>query len=78
MDALINWDSKTSIIELMVELQLLLEVPVIEGCINGPAGDVFRNSPRLYNQMIQDSIVASRRIEGIIYNTNNSSWTRSV
>lgn len=66
MDALVNWDPKTSIIELMVELQIMLSEPVIEGCINGPAGDICFNSPGTYNQMILDSIVASRRVEGTV------------
>jgi ubiquitin-protein ligase len=77
MDALVNWDPKTSIIELMVELQILLSEPVIEGCINVPAGDVYSKSPRLYNQMIIDSIVASRRVEGMKLG-DNFSWIRPV
>lgn len=67
MDALINWDPKTSIIDLMVELQIMLSEPVIEGCVNGPAGEIYLKSPKNYKQMVQDSIVASRRVEGMYY-----------
>ncbi|KAJ3394487.1 Ubiquitin-conjugating enzyme E2 U [Lobulomyces angularis] len=56
------WQPEFSITSLLLQLQFLLSNPILLNPINAVAADVCLNSPRLYEQLIKDSVVASRRI----------------
>jgi ubiquitin-conjugating enzyme E2 U len=61
-----QWSPNYSLSHLLLQLQLFLSHPEVENYVNAPAADIYIHSPRLYNQMIQDCIIASRKIHGII------------
>ena len=61
----IEWTNTINIFQYIVQIHTLLMNPHISEYVNAPAADIFLNSPRLYNQMIQDCVVASRRIAGM-------------
>lgn len=42
----------------------MLAHPVVRNPINIQAAEMYCNSPRLYDQIARDSVVASRRIVG--------------
>lgn len=51
-----------SVRHLLLFLQQLLNEPVLEDCVNPTASAIYSTAPRLYHQLAQDCIVASRRI----------------
>lgn len=56
------WQPNTSILMLLVQLQSMLDNPVLENAVNPVAADMYKNSPRLYEQILLDSVISSRRI----------------
>jgi len=42
----------------------LLVEPVLENAVNIFAAQAYLNSPHLYNQLVKDCVVASRKVEG--------------
>lgn len=63
LDEPADWDPETSIIGLLVSLQHLLTHPNLMDPINLSAADIYEKSPRLYDQLSRDCVVASRRVE---------------
>lgn len=61
-----QWECGYSIVSLLLQLQVLLEFPVLENSVNLAAQDLYMNSPKLYEQMARDSVIASRRIKGLL------------
>ncbi|KAJ1330167.1 hypothetical protein BSLG_009591 [Batrachochytrium salamandrivorans] len=47
---------------LTLNKKCMLSEPCLDGAINPAAADIFMTSPRLYSQLVQDSVVASRRV----------------
>ncbi|KAJ1553659.1 Ubiquitin-conjugating enzyme E2 U [Nowakowskiella sp. JEL0078] len=56
------WGQNLTINGLLIYLQFLLANPNSENPVNNHALDVFNQSPRLYNQLVRDCVIASRRI----------------
>ncbi|KAH6561518.1 hypothetical protein BASA50_011229 [Batrachochytrium salamandrivorans] len=65
-----EWKPSISLETILVQLQVnfdldkkcMLSEPCLDGAINPAAADIFMTSPRLYSQLVQDSVVASRRV----------------
>ncbi|KAI9350197.1 ubiquitin-conjugating enzyme/RWD-like protein [Obelidium mucronatum] len=57
------WDPNMSIFGMLLSLQNLLVHPNLENPVNLPAYEIFTQSPRLYEQLCRDCVVASRRID---------------
>jgi ubiquitin-protein ligase len=64
IEYLVDWVKDTSMISLLVQIQTLLAFPVIENAVNLQAVEVFEKSPRLYDRLVRDCVIASRRIKG--------------
>ncbi len=45
----------------------MLACPSLTNPINLHAAEMYAHSPRLYEQLVRDSVVASRRIAGKLY-----------
>jgi ubiquitin-protein ligase len=65
IDFLDDWVRDTSMLNLLVQIQTLLVNPVLEGAVNLQAAEVYEKSPKLYERLVRDSVIASRRLEGI-------------
>jgi len=57
------WEPGTTIIGILQSLQLLLTEPVMDNAINIFAAQAYVSSPHLYNQLVKDCVVASRKVE---------------
>ncbi|KAL5035616.1 hypothetical protein BDV3_005503 [Batrachochytrium dendrobatidis] len=58
-----EWNSSISMQAILLQLQCMLSEPCLESPVNPAAADIFQRSPRLYDQLVQDSVVASRRLD---------------
>jgi ubiquitin-protein ligase len=65
VDYLDDWESETSMLSLLVQIQTLLAFPVVANAVNMQAAEVYEKSPRLYDRLVLDCVIASRRIEGL-------------
>jgi ubiquitin-protein ligase len=71
-----SWDARTSVMGLLVHLQLLLHEPVVEGAVNPDAAEMLSVCPRLFEQLARDSCVASMQwyyadINGVPHGPDN-------
>ncbi|ORX43775.1 UBC-like protein, partial [Piromyces finnis] len=58
------WKPGTTITGILQSMQLLLAEPVLDNAVNIFAAQAYSSSPHLYNQLVKDSVVASRKVEG--------------
>ncbi|KAI8808916.1 ubiquitin-conjugating enzyme/RWD-like protein [Cladochytrium replicatum] len=59
-----SWNPNIRIHTVLESLQNLLADPNLDDPVNVAAAEVFRKSPRLYEQLIRDCVVSSRRVYG--------------
>ncbi|KAI9203516.1 ubiquitin-conjugating enzyme/RWD-like protein [Polychytrium aggregatum] len=57
------WDPAMGIVSILMELQTMLANPGLVDPINLPAAQIFECSPHLYDQLVRDCVIASRRID---------------
>ncbi|KAI8912260.1 ubiquitin-conjugating enzyme/RWD-like protein [Powellomyces hirtus] len=58
-----EWEPETRISQLLMFLQALLANPGLDYPVNIAAAEIYQTSPRLYDQLVRDCVVASRRVE---------------
>ncbi|ORY36291.1 UBC-like protein, partial [Rhizoclosmatium globosum] len=74
------WKPNLTVYGMLLSLQNLILNPNLENPVNAPAAEIYSQSPRLYEQLCRDCVVASRRIEGCliqsrqVLNVNINSW----
>ncbi len=64
LDDASEWNPNYSLIMILCQIQNMLAHPVVRNPINLHAAEMYCNSPRLYDQIARDSVIASRRIAG--------------
>ncbi|KNC96524.1 uncharacterized protein SPPG_08112 [Spizellomyces punctatus DAOM BR117] len=57
-----EWDPETPILSILVYLQAILANPGLDRPVNIAASEIYTSSPRLYDQLVRDCVIASRRI----------------
>ncbi|KAI9328578.1 ubiquitin-conjugating enzyme E2 U-like protein, partial [Zopfochytrium polystomum] len=63
LDDLDEWDPDLSIVGMLTSLQFLLANPTPSNAVNDAACSIFLQSPRLYDQLARDCVLASQRVE---------------
>ncbi|KAJ3165286.1 Ubiquitin-conjugating enzyme E2 U [Geranomyces variabilis] len=58
-----EWEPNTSIPHLLIFIQSLLANPGLLDPVNVAAAEILDSSPHLYDQLVRDCVVASRRLE---------------
>ncbi|KAI9098606.1 ubiquitin-conjugating enzyme/RWD-like protein [Phlyctochytrium arcticum] len=58
----LDWNPDMPILEMLAFVQFLLANPSLDDPVNAAAADIYTNSPRLYDQLVRDCVVASRRV----------------
>ncbi|KAJ3014859.1 Ubiquitin-conjugating enzyme E2 U [Thoreauomyces humboldtii] len=58
-----EWLPGTSIPHLLMALRTLLANPGLDYPVNMAAAEIYQSSPRLYDQLVRDCVVASRRVD---------------
>ncbi|KAI9000252.1 ubiquitin-conjugating enzyme/RWD-like protein, partial [Gaertneriomyces semiglobifer] len=59
-----EWNSNTPLPNILLQLQFLLANPGLDQPVNIAAAEIYTSAPHLYEQLIRDSVIASRRIRG--------------
>ncbi|KAJ3123200.1 Ubiquitin-conjugating enzyme E2 U [Nowakowskiella sp. JEL0407] len=62
LDQFGSWKEEFTVGGLLIYLQWLLANPCLENPLNFSAAEIYMQSPRLYNQLVRDCVIASRRI----------------
>ncbi|KAJ3274089.1 NAD-dependent histone deacetylase sir2 [Terramyces sp. JEL0728] len=57
------WRSDIQIVEMLIHIQNLLDEPELENAVNMDAVDMIEHSPKLYNQLVRDAVIATQRLE---------------
>ncbi|KAJ3152130.1 Ubiquitin-conjugating enzyme E2 U [Geranomyces michiganensis] len=58
-----EWEPNTSISHLLIFLQSLLANPGLLDPVNVAAAEILDSAPHLYDQLVRDCVIASRRLE---------------